>query len=154
MDLGPPPYEPKSSPVKPVTKLPWLPLVVSLIITILSATCCILLYQNLQLTAQIKQLTHPEVTPTPLPSVTPTPPGTTMCGGIAGKTCPAGQMCQMSANYPDASGTCINEPALSCPSNGYVDCMPNPNAGVRYECTPEAFTWYKTNCKNFKGGAL
>lgn len=42
----------------------------------------------------------------------------------------------------------------TCPSSGYVDCMPNPNAGVRFECTPEAFDWYKTNCPNFKGSAL
>lgn len=44
--------------------------------------------------------------------------------------------------------------AYTCPSSGWVDCMPNSNAGVRFECEPEAFTWYKANCPNFQGGAL
>jgi hypothetical protein len=42
--------------------------------------------------------------------------------------------------------------AYTCPSNGWVDCMPGPQ--VKPECTPEAMSWYKTNCPNFKGGAL
>lgn len=42
----------------------------------------------------------------------------------------------------------------TCPSNGWIDCMPQPNEGIRYECTPEAMNWYKSNCPNFKGGAM
>jgi hypothetical protein len=32
-----------------------------------------------------------------------------MCAGIAGFKCPAGFRCNMSADYPDASGTCVQE---------------------------------------------
>jgi hypothetical protein len=32
-----------------------------------------------------------------------------MCAGIAGFTCPAGFICNISADYPDASGTCVAE---------------------------------------------
>ncbi len=76
------------------------------------------------------------------------------CGGIAGIKCPAGFVCQMTADYPDASGTCTKEEVYTCPKNDYVDCMPSVNAGIRYECTPEAMSWYKAHCPNFKGGAL
>ncbi len=76
------------------------------------------------------------------------------CGGIAGTTCPAGYVCEMTAMYPDASGTCTKKESYTCPKNGYVDCMPSPNSGIRYECTSEAMNWYKANCSDFKGGAL
>lgn len=41
----------------------------------------------------------------------------------------------------------------TCPQGGYVDCMPGPTEGIRYECTAEAMNWYKANCPDFKGGA-
>lgn len=40
----------------------------------------------------------------------------------------------------------------TCPVNGWVDCMPGTT--VKPECSAAAMTWYKTNCPNFKGGAL
>lgn len=40
----------------------------------------------------------------------------------------------------------------SCPANGWVDCIPGPDA--KPECSIEAMLWYKTNCPNFQGGAL
>lgn len=80
------------------------------------------------------------------------------CGGFAGTKCPSGFTCQVTATYPDATGTCVADSQtrtkLSCPPNGYVDCMPNPNAGIKYECTPEAMSWYQANCPDFKGGAM
>lgn len=42
--------------------------------------------------------------------------------------------------------------SFTCPANGWVDCMPGPIA--KPECSAEAMTWYKTNCPDFKGGAL
>ena len=56
--------------------------------------------------------------------------------------------------FLDQSTDTPTSTSYTCPSSGYVDCMPDPNAGVRFECTPEAFTWYKANCPNFQGGAL
>ncbi len=79
------------------------------------------------------------------------------CGGIAGKRCPAGFTCQMTAIYPDAMGTCItNIPNAdyTCPTSGYVDCMPSMDAAKKKTCSQEAMTWYEANCPNFKGGAL
>ena len=32
-----------------------------------------------------------------------------MCGGIAGKMCPSGSTCKYDGNYPDASGTCVDD---------------------------------------------
>lgn len=54
-------------------------------------------------------------------------------------------------------GACAPCPPLetksfTCPPSGYVDCMPGPT--VKPECSPAAMAWYKTNCPNFKGGAL
>lgn len=42
----------------------------------------------------------------------------------------------------------------ACPSNGYVDCMPIMDEAKKKACSPEAMTWYKANCPDFKGGAL
>jgi hypothetical protein len=84
--------------------------------------------------------------------IEPTAESGIMCGGIAGKTCPAGYVCQMTANYPDASGTCVRRETYTCPANGWVDCMPGPDK--KPECSQEAMGWYKANCPGFKGGAL
>jgi hypothetical protein len=78
------------------------------------------------------------------------------CGGIAGKKCPDGYKCQMTAMYPDAMGTCVTDvpnAGYTCPEGGYVDCMPGPNKDMS-KCSSQAMTWYKINCPNFKGGAL
>ena len=78
------------------------------------------------------------------------------CGGIAGKTCPEGYMCKLDGDYPDAGGICVQtvktKTKYTCPANGWVDCMPGPDA--KPECSTEAMTWYKANCPDFKGGAL
>lgn len=54
--------------------------------------------------------------------------------------------------FGTASASATPSP-YACPQSGYVDCMPGPNEGVRYECTAEAMNWYKANCPGFKGGA-
>jgi hypothetical protein len=41
-----------------------------------------------------------------------------------------------------------------CPPSGYVDCMPVLTPEKQATCSSEAMSWYKTNCPNFKGGAL
>lgn len=46
-----------------------------------------------------------------------------------------------------------NTQKLTCPSTEYIDCMPTPDAGVKYECSPDAITWYQNNCPDFKGVA-
>lgn len=158
MDLGPPPYAPVSTDM--ATKhFPFVTLGLSLLITVLGISTAVLAYQNIQLKQQVDSFSH--IKPTPSPILSPTPAQQVsptdvpiMCGGIAGIKCPDGYVCQMTAKYPDASGTCTNETTYTCPKYGYVDCEPSPNAGVRYECTSEAMSWYKTNCPNFKGGAL
>lgn len=119
-----------------------------------------LAYQNMQLKQELMRdwRVPPPTAITPKstldqidePQVIPT--GAT-CGGIVGKKCPNGETCKITSNYPDAMGTCAKS-TLTCPSNGWVDCEPSPNAGIRYECTPEAMNWYKENCPNFQGGAL
>jgi hypothetical protein len=40
----------------------------------------------------------------------------------------------------------------TCPTSGYVDCMPTVGE-TKTECSTEAMSWYKANCPNFKGGA-
>ena len=42
----------------------------------------------------------------------------------------------------------------TCPESGRVDCLPQQNVGVRYECTSRAINWYRANCPDFKGAAL
>lgn len=81
---------------------------------------------------------------------------TKMCGGIAGITCDEGYTCQMTARYPDASGTCVKTSTNNniCPETEWVDCMPSPNEGTKYECTPEYLVWATKNCPNFQGAAL
>ncbi len=88
---------------------------------------------------------------------TPTPQ---MCGGIANIQCPGGYVCETSAMYPDASGTCVstgattpNSSSYVCPENGWVNCMPGPN-GTPNDCSSVAMAWYKANCPNFQGGAM
>jgi hypothetical protein len=46
----------------------------------------------------------------------------------------------------------VKSTKFTCPSNGWVDCMPGPN--TKPECSTEAVAWYKANCPNFQGGAL
>jgi len=41
-----------------------------------------------------------------------------------------------------------------CPQNGWIDCMPILTEEKKKACSPEAISWYKENCPNFKGGAL
>lgn len=89
---------------------------------------------------------------------TPTVPPTELsCGGITNKKCPAGYLCETTAMYPDAMGTCTLEIiplTYQCPANGWVDCEP-PLVGTRKAaCSPEAMDWYQANCPNFQGGAL
>lgn len=45
-------------------------------------------------------------------------------------------------------------PPYICPASEWVDCMPGPDADVKFKCTPEALSWFKLNCPNFKGAAL
>ncbi len=158
MELGPPPYAPVPKDATP-KHFPVVTLILSLVITVLTISTAILAYQNMRLQKQVDALL--QIKPTPSPLVSPSPvqqisptEAPTMCGGIAGVKCPDGYVCQMTAMYPDASGTCTKENTLTCPKNDYIDCMPSVNVGVRYECTPEAMSWYKSNCPNFKGGAL
>lgn len=47
-----------------------------------------------------------------------------------------------------------NNSGFVCPPGEYVDCMPGPNRGVRFECTAEFLNWSKDNCPGFKGAAL
>jgi len=55
----------------------------------------------------------------------------------------------MCPSTPTASST-----IYTCPPNGYVDCMPIVGVAKQKACSPEAMTWYKANCPNFKGGAM
>ena len=52
--------------------------------------------------------------PTPYESPTNYSPEneSSICGGIAGKTCQEGYTCILEGNYPDASGTCILDSTL------------------------------------------
>ena len=160
MDLGPPPYAPAPKNIPPNKHFPFVTLFLSLLITALGTSTTVLAYQNIQLKKQIDSISQSiqkpplSITPSPTPQqITPTQTQI-LCGGIAGKKCPEGYVCQMTATYPDASGTCTKDGLYTCPKSGYIDCMPSPNAGVRFECTPEAMKWYTSNCPNFKGGAL
>jgi len=48
--------------------------------------------------------------------------------------------------------TNVSSVKFTCPTNGWVDCMPGPD--VKPECSADAMAWYKANCPNFKGAAL
>ncbi|GEM_PF-6088171 len=39
---------------------------------------------------------------------------------------------------------------LSCPANGWQDCMPSPE-GKTASCSAEAISWYEKNCPDFQG---
>ncbi len=43
---------------------------------------------------------------------------------------------------------------LTCPSNGWQNCMPILSEEGKRACSTEAMAWYKANCPNFKGSAL
>jgi hypothetical protein len=45
-------------------------------------------------------------------------------------------------------------PGYTCPKNGWVDCMPVLDAAKKKACSPDAMSWYKINCPDFRGGAL
>ncbi len=46
------------------------------------------------------------------------------------------------------------ETKYTCPTTGWVDCMPVLDAAKTIACSPEAMNWYKTNCPDFLGAAL
>ncbi|HOX96364.1 MAG TPA: hypothetical protein PLI45_03200 [Candidatus Woesebacteria bacterium] len=50
--------------------------------------------------------------------------------------------------------TGTNNAKYTCPTNGWVDCMPVLDAAKTIACSTEAMAWYKTNCPNFQGAAL
>jgi hypothetical protein len=75
-----------------------------------------------------KQSSSPSPTPTittaPSISNSPTETATTerqFCGGIAGKQCAEGYICQLDGNYPDAGGTCVKGKTPS-PKENQVMC--------------------------------
>lgn len=125
---------------------------------LLAAEAGFLYYKNIQLEQQIKtmeasQPNVPIATPTlslmpltqsPIPTCRPRPPcldARPRC--LIPETadmCPPNTTSTVSASY-------------TCPSNGWVDCMPGPGP-IKKECTPTAMDWYKANCPNFQGGAL
>jgi hypothetical protein len=77
------------------------------------------------------------------------------CGGIAGKLCPSGYTCKYDGTYPDAGGTCIStRQKYTCPTNGWISCMPMLSEEGKIACSDEAMQWYKANCPNFQGSAL
>jgi len=47
-----------------------------------------------------------------------------------------------------------NTKQYTCPSNGWVDCMPGPDQGKKIECTQSFLQWAKTNCPDFQGVAM
>jgi hypothetical protein len=161
-------------------RLPVSVILLSLLSLVLLVSTSFFAYQNMQLYRQIQKTPSPnQVVPTS--SITPTcrprpacldstprcmmpetadmcPPksqknkDTIFCGGIAGKDCPFGYTCKLDGSYPDAGGTCVMSKSYTCPANGWVDCMPGPDA--KPECSTEAIKWYKANCPNFQGAAL
>jgi len=63
--------------------------------------------------------------------------------------------------FAPASGSATPTPAASpsatkytCPTNGYVDCMPVMTPEKQAACSTEAMAWYKINCPTFKGAAM
>jgi len=44
-----------------------------------------------------------------------------------------------------------NQTTYTCPSNGWINCMPILTPQGQEACTPEAVSWYKANCPNFQG---
>ncbi len=104
------------------------PIALIIFLIILSALTAFLTFQNIQ---PRKQTT--DFSPSPTPTCTPRP------------ACLDGRpRCLM----PQTKDMC----PYTCPSNGWADCMPGPDKDNR-ACSPEAMTWYKTNCANFQGGA-
>jgi hypothetical protein len=59
-----------------------------------------------------------------------------------------------SFSLPITFGTTASTIKYSCPSGGWIDCMPILDEAKKISCSAEAMTWYKTNCPNFKGAAL
>lgn len=130
----------------------------AVITIVLTAEAGFLYYQNLQLEKQINILQSPPVIISPAPT---SEPMTTVRPSLT-PTCRPRPACLDATPrclIPETSDMCpapTKTPSTlyTCPSNGWVDCMPGPRAGVKYECTPEAFSWYQTNCPDFKGGAM
>jgi|GEM_PF-2168848 len=70
-------------------------------------------------------------------------------------TVPSGDNCNTcSCNNGQVSCTLMacSPTRYTCPSNGWVDCMPGTIA--KPECSQEAMSWYQINCPDFKGAAL
>ncbi len=42
----------------------------------------------------------------------------------------------------------------TCPQNNWVNCMPGPDQGIKFECTSEYLDWATANCPGFEGAAL
>lgn len=82
----------------------------------------------------------------------------TMCGGIAGKMCPSGYYCKYDGAYPDAAGKCLKsldtKTTYTCPTAGYVNCMPSPSSAIRVECSSAFLKWAMSNCPGFRGAAF
>lgn len=125
---------------------------------LLAAEAGFLYYKNIQLERQIKAIQSdlqniPLPTPTislmpitqsPIPTCRPRPP----CLD-AKPRCLISETSDMCPPNTTPSGSATN----TCPTNGWVDCMPGPGP-TKKECTPQAMDWYKANCPNFQGGAL
>ena len=118
------------------------------VVVILSGVSSFFIYQNLQLQKQIMFLQNPPISPIPLISPTPT---CTPLPSCAYNTDRDGAMCKIGENPPKGGVWC---PRYVCPSNDWVNCMPILDETKKKACSPEAMTWYKTNCPNFQGGAL
>ncbi len=133
-----------------------------IILTIISFGLCVatsLYIKNIPVQTQF--IFHPTIIPTPTfflyPTNIPTPSSTQtkisiFCGGIAGKTCPAGYECIIDESYPDAGGTCRKEETenedFTCPENGYLDCMPGPDQ-KKTGCNQKYIEWAKEHCPGF-----
>lgn len=47
-----------------------------------------------------------------------------------------------------------NQTKNTCPESEWVDCMPGPDSGNKYQCTKEYLSWARGNCPGFRGAAL
>jgi hypothetical protein len=93
--------------------------------------------------ARFLPIPNASVVPTPTPTVIITPSVT---------TAPIVTPVSTQSSEINKSATGSSSIKYTCPTSGWVDCMPGPEK--RPECSAEAMSWYKTNCPNFQGGAL
>jgi septal ring-binding cell division protein DamX len=100
-------------------------------------------FEKFQILSLLKKVPLPKViivmpTPTTAPTQAASPSATTAPTAV-----------------PTAIQTATSSATLySCPATGYVDCMPILDEAKQKACAPEAMTWYKANCPDFKGAAL